>query len=293
MKESVETALEAIAFLLCGDDESRGSLNATAPAVFDGFEPISGEDSMVDDEGVHIADTAIDQPVWPLRASWAARFDDASKEWPVGSWQFACVRTLRPEKYRQHVSRWFPKMVEMHWFTTEPAGRSLSVVTLGGLTAKGVINCGNVGWGGIHQTSSMEMAMHPSMWGARAQSEMRKEEDFAVRMAAGMALRRRYYWSVLIAEGNSPRARLPTDPVGVREIFALRDVPPGRARRLALLHWVRQHRRQRRSDPTAMAWVRAHLRGAQDFDWNGLRVRIEPSQFDAEESRQPKRVAAE
>jgi hypothetical protein len=58
-------------------------------------------------------------------------------------------------------------------------------------------------------------------------------------VVAGFSLRRRYLWSVLIGEAeDEPRGRFVTDPLGVREVFRLRDVPPGKQRRAALLHWV-------------------------------------------------------
>jgi hypothetical protein len=55
-----------------------------------------------------------------------------------------------------------------------------------------------------------------------------------VRLVAGFSLRRRYLWSVLIGEAeDEPRARFVTGPLGVRELFRLRDVPPGKQRRAA------------------------------------------------------------
>jgi hypothetical protein len=66
-------------------------------------------------------------------------------------------------------------------------------------------------------------------------------------------------------------------------MFRLRDVPPGKQRRAALLHWVRAHWRQRRQTVEAdKVWIRAHLRGAWSYTWNGLQCQIEPSELDVE-----------
>jgi hypothetical protein len=123
----------------------------------------------------------------------------------------------------------------------------------------------------------------------------RDNEDEAQRLVhllpvvAGFSLRRRYLWSVLIGEAeDEPRARFVTDPLGVREVFRLRDVPPGKQRRAALLHWVRAHWRRRRQVTEAdKLWIRAHLRGAWSYTWNGLRCEIEPSELDVEEAQTP------
>jgi len=100
-------------------------------------------------------------------------------------------------------------------------------------------------------------------------------------LAHGIMLRREYLWSVLLGEPGIPRARFVTDPLGVREAFRLRDIPSGKSRRAALRHWVRNHWRKHGRDSEAdRAWVRAHMRGATDFTWNGFMCRVEPSRDD-------------
>lgn len=71
--------------------------------------------------------------------------------------------------------------------------------------------------------------------------------------------------------------RLRTDALGIRETFALRDIPAGKSRRAALRHWVREHWRQTRGDAKAEHFVRAHLRGSDAFEWSGLRCKIHPA----------------
>jgi hypothetical protein len=102
-------------------------------------------------------------------------------------------------------------------------------------------------------------------------------------VAAAVALQfaRQYQWTVEMSYSDRGLPLLfPTDPVGAREAFRLRDIPEGRARRAAIRHWVVNHYRRKHSDPTAEVEVRAHLRGATTFVWNGLNCTITPSADD-------------
>jgi hypothetical protein len=108
--------------------------------------------------------------------------------------------------------------------------------------------------------------------------------DRYVHNLAGLALMMRYEWSVWLGHGSGPRVRFLSDPAGARAAFALRDVPPGRQRRAALRNWVEGHWRKKRRDPEDQAWVKKHLRGATEFEWNDLRCKIQPPDFVEAES---------
>jgi len=84
-------------------------------------------------------------------------------------------------------------------------------------------------------------------------------------------------WQVNISAGMPQSVTLLTDPVGVKEWFRLRDVPDGKNRRSALLHWVSKHSRQSRKDPESEIQVRAYLRGASEWDWFGMGCRVIPA----------------
>lgn len=101
----------------------------------------------------------------------------------------------------------------------------------------------------------------------------------------------RYQWEVSLGLEGGASFAFQTDPVGAREVFRLRDLPNGANRRAALLHWVAEHWRKRRKDPTEEAKVRAHLRGATAFVWNGLTCRVRPAEFDVEQATRPRRGA--
>lgn len=98
-----------------------------------------------------------------------------------------------------------------------------------------------------------------------------------LKLAPGLVLANRYQWHVKILGGFS-HVRIPTDPAGVLDFFRNRDAFPGERRR-ALLHWVKAHSRRARRDGDPNE-VRAHLRGARSFSWNGYQVAIEESSYD-------------
>lgn len=102
----------------------------------------------------------------------------------------------------------------------------------------------------------------------------------SLRLSLGIHFARDYDWCVHLGYAGCPTINFPTDPTGVLEVFRLRDLPEGKKRRDALLHWVREHWRRRRSDPTAFAKVKEHLRGKTTFVWNGLQCLIKPAPFD-------------
>lgn len=91
-------------------------------------------------------------------------------------------------------------------------------------------------------------------------------------------------WRVLLGYEGSPTVSFVTDPIGAQEVFALRDLPAGRTRRSALLHWVTEHwRKQNRADAAATIRVREHLRGERAFRWNGLACEVIPASEDSDD----------
>lgn len=111
-------------------------------------------------------------------------------------------------------------------------------------------------------------------------------QDAGIKIAHSVAFTRQYEWRVVIGFEGSPSISFSTDPVGAREVFRLRDIPEGRQRRAALRHWVSEHWRRKRVDPREEAKVRAHLRGATEFAWNGLQCSIQPSAYDLKRANQ-------
>lgn len=109
-----------------------------------------------------------------------------------------------------------------------------------------------------------------------------EEESRRVQMGYSLQFTQQLFWHVELGWEGYPTVLIPTDAVGVREVFRLRDIPEGKARRAALRHWVHEHMRKSRRDDGDEIKVREHLRGATKFRWNGMICNIEVSKSDAE-----------
>jgi hypothetical protein len=97
---------------------------------------------------------------------------------------------------------------------------------------------------------------------------------------SGATFEQHYYWYVDICYKDNIELSFVTSPGGAKEIFRLRDIPNGKERRVALRNWVAEHFRKSKIDPEESIKVRQHLRGGVEFDWNGLHIRIRPSEED-------------
>jgi hypothetical protein len=109
-----------------------------------------------------------------------------------------------------------------------------------------------------------------------------KDDDMAsvIATALGVQFNRDYDWRILLRFDNGPSISFVTDPLGTMEIFRLRDIPNGKSRRVALRNWVQAHWRRKRSDDAEASRVVAHLRGAEEFTWNGLSGKIVVAPYD-------------
>jgi hypothetical protein len=279
---NLDETLEALAHLICSDRVERGSLSRAqwrhhhlSPQHFDGFELMAGDSEDI----VLLGDNASDLPFWPVDVCLAHQITNERLEWQPGSWQFARTRTLDPKRWRGKLKLVGPRMIEHAIMVTEPNGQSMSVLEPLLLQGARVIDpLGTVSQTGPSGSPLFHYGPNPGWYGDRGATG--HDEKFAaeiLRWTGGMSLRRYYLWSVLLGEGTGPRARFSTEATGIREAFRLRDIPPGKRRRAALLHWVKAHWRKSRASASDKAWVDAYLRGAWSYAWNGLRCQIEPS----------------
>jgi hypothetical protein len=95
-------------------------------------------------------------------------------------------------------------------------------------------------------------------------------------IGASSAAVSKLWWRVLVRFGGQrPGIQLYTDATGIKDFFRFREIPEGRTRRDALVHWVSDHWRQNRFDPDVENYVREHLRGSRLFDWHNLAGTIE------------------
>jgi hypothetical protein len=119
---------------------------------------------------------------------------------------------------------------------------------------------------------------------------------FYIGILCSVAFKERWKVEIRLAP-NLPSVSFFTDPTGIKETFKFRDVPEGKARRDALLHWVSEHWRRTRDDPEVEAYVREHLRGQDYFTWHDMEVKIRLPEQDiarheaAISSRKAKRLA--
>jgi hypothetical protein len=278
----LDELIDALAHLTCGTNHTsteQGRYSGAAivpPREFSGFEIFraGAESALADLNEILLPDNFLDCPLWPFDVTVASKYPTGD-DWEFPRWQFSRVRSLDLKEWRGKLMRApSPKMFDMAVMIVAPDGRSWT--RRYALAPEG---------------SRLRLAGYPFrknwpdhswMYGDNSVTGNAELED-TVRCAIGLSLRRRYYWSVLIREDESPEARFLTDLEGAREAFRLRDVPAGKRRRAALRHWVADHWRQSRPPREAdEVFIREHLRGATAFDWNGLRCRFEPSDVDAE-----------
>lgn len=270
----LDTTLDALAHLIASNDSRRGACwPATKIEAFDGFEILAP--ALANEDDVILAGGANDAPVWPMDAKWAAQWRPGSMHEGVegAGWLFKRVKTLVAKEWRGKLRIVLPRMYERHESYIDQSGATTSAVHPLGVVGNRLVDI----WAPNHPLSHR---IRPGQLQS-ASSNVPPEEEFDIALAHGIELRREYLWSVLFGEANVPRARFATDCIGVREAFRLRDIPPGRDRRAALRHWVRQHWRKSRDISAAdRTWVSAHLRGAEEFGWQGMSCRIEPSRED-------------
>jgi hypothetical protein len=190
---------------------------------------------------------------------------------PGEGYRYALSRLRRASRVEcsGHVTRMLPVMCELRFSSIDNSGVARRLPTA------------FVGWDGTRWTGISRR--FKQIAGLNAALELGSLGRIAT-LATGAQLSRELGWRVALGYGEAPRLSFATDPVGVREVFRLRDIPEGRSRRDALCHWVREHWRQKREAPDGAeaTKVREHLRGAREFTWNGLRCTIRPSAVDLE-----------
>jgi len=276
-KLEVESIIDSLAHLIAGSDERKDTLHSKPKLQnFNGFEVIDAR-LPNEDDFILVSDSPSDLAIWPMDARCGFFKDDG--------WLFKRIKTLHPSDWRGKLRVALPKMFEVSEMYVSSNGKAFSSVAPYGIANKSVVDvfAHNHPWCGRR--------VHPG----NVYSNSIRQDDGTMRMPTmditigqGIELRREYRWSVLIGEDPTIRARFTTDPIGIRGIFRLRDIPPGRARRAALRHWVSEHwRKSRNPSREDHMFVREYLRGAIDFNWNGLQCSIEPSRDDIRRAKGP------
>lgn len=275
----LDCTIDALAHLIAGRDSRNGVKWPKANILaFDGFEILAPQFLDYGDDELLIG-APNDAPIWPMDAVWALPYSPSQDYAEISGcgWLFKRVRTLKPAEWRGKIRMTTPKMYEKHESYVDQSGGSFSSVMPYGVVGGRLVDV-------FAYNHHNARAINPGQIHGGHEG-IPENENFDICSAHGIELRREYNWSVLLGEEGIPRARFVTDCIGVREAFRLRHVPPGKDRRAALRHWVRQHWRQKRTEAEPdKTWVRAHMRGAVDFRWNGLSCRVEPSREDIRRS---------
>jgi len=255
---------------------------------FDGAEPFLRTDLTHGDARNSVVGAEPSEVSWPVDLRIITRFsaddeDDGASLFTrdqaddQSSWNFQRFRSMTMRELRGRVLASLPYPLE--WTIAHPFGQRAMRFILG------------------HPRAQLWVPIEAG--GTRRQNHLRGSEHTDIFSTRGMAAlgiwkARREQWRVYFSIDGKPGIELPSDPVGVRAAFRLRDIPPGKSRRAALLHWVTEHWRMNRYDPTEEVLVREHLAGQRAFAWNGLRCKITPSRIDqdrAEESTERRQEA--
>jgi hypothetical protein len=143
---------------------------------------------------------------------------------------------------------------------------------------------------GVYASAMHHVSWHTRerRWLAWRQGVSATSTPLAERMelVVGAQFTARYDWHVDVGLPDAPRVSIPCKAEEARELFATRDLPPGKERRAALLHWVQEH--YRRKGEEAPVHVRPHLRGATEFAWESMTCAIRPSAFDRDKANEAK-----
>lgn len=97
-----------------------------------------------------------------------------------------------------------------------------------------------------------------------------------VRLSFGLFFTTFHNWNVNFSVPGSCVVKVMVDPHEALELFKSREKAIGKTRRDALIHWVQKHLRRNKTNQD-MHEVRKHIRGKQQFCWNGYNCLIEPS----------------
>ena len=274
--ELIEQLIEYVS----GAYEMKTSSRSVRPIAFggrffDGAEPFVRTDLMHGGQDT-IQGAEPSEVTWPVDLKIITRFDTRDDDDDIdegnttaAGWHFQRWRSLTAQQARGRLKIALPYPIE--WTIAVPRLKSAQQFI-----------CGH---------PKPELWVPIEMAGTVRQSRLGGNEApdiFSARMRVGLGIwkLRPQQWRVYFSIDGRAGIELPSDPLGVRAAFRLRDIPEGKSRRAALRHWVTEHWRQNRDDPSEEIKVREHLRGATTFVWSGLRCKITPSLEDRERARQ-------
>lgn len=238
-------------------DERQQRVTPLPVGAFKRLEPL-GFGLTDDDDWVFHYKDFLPQTLWPLNVGYISdRREIARGDSEQSEMNISIVRTIKLHEARGLADRFAREMVRV----------DLGLVFDGSLATHSMI----LAWLGGRWV--------PTIAGSNTDEEIERLPS----LAQSIALRQRYEWAVGVGLVGCPSIRFATDPTGMKELFAIRDLPEGKDRRAPLMNWVSDHWRRKRNDPELETYVRRNLRGSATFSWRGLDVEIMPAQFDLDE----------
>lgn len=266
-------------FVTFAEDEwpvtPRGSDSCSVrPRHFNGALPISGclHDQVVSDTFERISGPSGSYGP-EVRPQMLGSFDVRLLKWldDEQCWYFLRLTSTDPRQWRGWPVRIAPQMVkaQMAWLAESPVGADSQ-----GLLVHQEITVAEFPVGRWQDTDA---------WICLDRRIPNTPPELSRNFLCGMfyAFLQHYSWRVQFRHPGSPLGvSLPVTQSDLAALFATREIPMGRDRRVALQHWVTGHWRRQTTAHDYETMVREHLRGAQQFDWHGFECHIMPSTSD-------------
>lgn len=233
----------------------RGHAFAVKPSTFQGAEPLHEDISAIQNDDVayfNPLEVDLDALSKPFNVSYLSGLHHDADRSKYHGWYLGRLSMASKEDLRGRRVRWSGgPVIRFQVMSVEYSGRGASAVRL-------------IDWRSLRWDDGSAV----------------DDEFYSVaKMAMSVQFTREHEWRVNLGVNGGASLALQTDPEGVLAAFRMRDVPDGKKRREALIHWVREHWRQRRRGGESK--VREHLRGQTRFSWFGLDCRVVPPAVDA------------
>lgn len=217
---------------------------------------------------------------WPIETSMimeSLRSEDPREQWPEGALQIHRARSVEPRDVRGKCKVISKFILRLDALIVHPDEDDVYRYRGGsfyyGLVGRHWVDVStkDSAWTGV-------IGHSPRVpFGARA-----LEGDERCNIFVSYADNNHYRWFVEIGRRDGFSFKFATIPEKAAAIFRLREIPDGEKRRRALRNWVTSHWRSDYRDPEMEVYVRQHLRGAEEFEWDGYFCRVIPSNYDLE-----------
>lgn len=184
------------------------------------------------------------------------------------------VRTLTDAEKRGRIKPWVPIAVEEHAARVNDDGSYMPLQDIWGWYGGK--------WQGVKDYGSRTFLYSDDFTERGKTGRDTLEKGIHIGWAHQHAVYRQMLWHVVISYADRASSlMIPCEASAIPDLFKTRDLPEGKSKRDAILHWVAEHWRRVRTSPEVSREITAYLRGKTDFQWsNGLRVRVYPAADD-------------